>query len=87
MLCPYIANEPLTDAGWQAWDVLTRASSQLRIAPGAVIGIDLVAALRLGEILGHDLQALAELLPAGEAGLVKAMNNRLTDNYEDSRNP
>jgi hypothetical protein len=55
--------------------------------PGAVIGIDLVAALRLGEALGHDLQALAELLPAGEAGLVKAMNNRLTDNYEDSRNP
>jgi hypothetical protein len=67
--------------------VLTRSGGQLRIVPGAVIGIDLVAALRLGEALGHDLQALAELLPAGEAGLVKAMNNRLTDNYEDSRNP
>ncbi len=77
MLCPYIDNEPLTDTGWQAWDVLTRASSQLRIAPGAVVGIDLAAALRLGEALGYDAHALAELLPAGEAGLVKALNERI----------
>jgi len=42
-----------------------------------VIGIDLVAALRLGDALGHDLYALAELLPAGEAGLVKALNERM----------
>ena len=76
-LCPYVANEPLTDVGWQAWDVLTRCAGHLRIAPGAVIGIDLVAALRLGDALGHDLYALAELLPAGEAGLVKALNERM----------
>lgn len=54
-----------------------RCSGQLRVVPGAVIGLDLAAALRLGEALGHDLQALAELLPAGEAGLVKALNERL----------
>jgi hypothetical protein len=42
-----------------------------------VIGLDLAAALRIGEALGHDLQALAELLPAGEAGLVKALNERI----------
>lgn len=57
--------------------MLTRSGGQLRIAPGAVIGIDLVAALRLGEALGHDLHALAEFLPAGEAGLVKALNERI----------
>ncbi len=77
MLCPYIANEPLTDGGWQAWDVLTRSTGQLRIAPGAVVGIDFAAALRLGEALGYDVHALAELLPAGEAGLVKALNERI----------
>jgi hypothetical protein len=54
-----------------------RSSGQLRIAPGAVIGLDLAAALPIGEALGHDLQALAELLPAGEAGLVKALNERI----------
>jgi len=64
-----------------------RCTGQLRLAPGAVVGIDLAATLRLGEALGYDAHALAEFLPAGEAGLVKAMNNRLTDNYEDSRNP
>lgn len=57
--------------------MLTRSGGQLRIAPGAVIGIDLAAALRLGEALSHDLPALAELLPAGEAGLVKALNERI----------
>lgn len=67
--------------------MLTRSGGQLRIVPGAVVGIDFAAALRLGEALGYDIHAVAELLPAGEAGLVKAMNNRLTDNYEDSRNP
>lgn len=63
----------------QAWDVLTRSSGQLRIAPGAVIGIDIGVALSLGEALGYDLQALAELLPAGEAGMVKALNGQTGD--------
>ena len=75
-LCPYVANEPMTDAGWQAWDVLLRCSGQLRIVAGAVIGLDLGAALCLGEALGHDRRALAELLPAGEAGLLAALNQQ-----------
>ncbi|WP_337875599.1 hypothetical protein [Elioraea sp.] len=57
--------------------MLIRCTGQLRLAPGAVIGIDLAAALRLGEALGYDAHALAELLPAGEAGLVKALNERI----------
>jgi hypothetical protein len=58
--------------------VLTRCSGQLRVALGAVIGLDFDAALRLGEALGYDLYALAELLPAGEAGMVKTLNERPT---------
>lgn len=77
--CPYIAHEPLSDAGWAAWDVLTRCSGQLRLAPqgAGVIGLDLAAAIHLGRAAGYDEQALAELLPAGETGLVKALNERL----------
>jgi hypothetical protein len=37
-LCPYIANEPATDAGWPASDVLLRCSGQLRVTHVAAIG-------------------------------------------------
>jgi hypothetical protein len=65
--------------GWQAWDVTTRCAGQLRLAPNAsiVIGIDMSAALAMGTALGHDVYALAELLPAAEAGMVAAINRRL----------
>jgi hypothetical protein len=76
-LCPYIANEPLTDGGWQAWDVLLRCSGQLRLGAGAVVGIELQAALVVGAAFGHDARALAELLPAGEAGMTKALNEQI----------
>jgi hypothetical protein len=77
--CPYVEHEPLTDAGWQAWNVITRCSGQLRVAANAaiVIGIDLGSALAIGAALGHDVYALAELLPAAEAGAVAALNARL----------
>jgi hypothetical protein len=60
--------------------VITRCSGQLRLAPTAaiVIGIDLAAALAIGAALGHDVCALAELLPAAEAGVVAAFDRRLT---------
>ncbi len=56
-----------------------RCSGQLRIAPrgGSVIGIDLDAALSIGAALGYQRAAVAELLPAGEAGLVAAINELL----------
>jgi hypothetical protein len=74
-----LEREPLTDAGWQTWDVILRCTGQLRLVPNAaiVIGIDLAAALSIGAALGHDVYALAELLPAAEAGLVTALNARL----------
>lgn len=59
--------------------MLTRCGAQLRVAPhgAAVLGLDLGTALAIGIALGHDAYLLAELLPAGEAGLVKALNERL----------
>ena len=39
--------------------------------------IDLAAALSVGAALGYDTRALAELLPAAEAGLAAAIRHRL----------
>jgi hypothetical protein len=72
-----VENEPLTEAGWQAWDVLMRCSGQIRAVPGAAIGLDFAAALAVGAALGYDAAALAELLPAGEAGMIAVINERL----------
>jgi len=59
--------------------VLTRCACQLRLAPNAsvVIGLDLSAAIALATALFYDARAVAELLPAAEAGLVAALNARL----------
>ena len=72
----------MTDAGWQAWDVLTRCGGQLRLNAAAVIGIDLAAALALATALGYDARAIAELLPAGEAGLITALNERFAKQHD-----
>jgi hypothetical protein len=56
--------------------VLLRCSGQLQILAGAVLGLDLAAALQLGEALGHDRPALAELLPSADAGLLAALNQQ-----------
>lgn len=71
----------MTDAGWQAWDIITRCSGQLRLSPNgaSVLGLELGIALSIGSALGYDTMALAELLPAAEAGLVAALNARLLD--------
>ena len=75
---------PLTDAGWQAWDVLTRCSGQLRLAPNGsvVIGIDLAAAIALATALGYEASSVAELLPAAEAGLITALNERIASQHD-----
>jgi hypothetical protein len=77
--CPYLEHEPLTDAGWQAWDVLARCSGQLRLAPNAsvVIGLDLAGAIALATALTYDVRSVAELLPSAEAGMVAAINRWL----------
>ncbi len=77
--CPYVEHEPLTDAGWQAWDLVTRGVGLQIYAPYGSLSprIDLPVALSVGAALGYEVGALAELLPAAEAGLVAAFRHRL----------
>ena len=64
--------------------MLTRCGGQLRLAPNAsaVIGLDLAAAIALATALGYDPRSIAELLPAGEAGLITALNERLAKQHD-----
>lgn len=41
---------------------------------GAVVGLDMAAALAVAEARGLDRAAMADLLFAGEAGLLRAVN-------------
>lgn len=41
------------------------------------VGVDLPAALRVGEVLGYDLVALALLLPMAEGAIANAVQERL----------
>jgi hypothetical protein len=55
---------------------------QIRIVPGAVIGWDLGAAFVLGAALGVPAPAIAELLPAIEAVMVRCVNAQIAANYD-----
>ena len=56
---------------------MQRLGGQLRLAPGAVIGWDMGAALMLGAALGVSAPAIAELLPEIEAVMVRKLNETL----------
>ena len=55
---------------------------QLRIGPGAVIGWDMGAAFMLGAALGVSAPAIAELLPAIEAVMVRCVNAKIAANHD-----
>ncbi len=63
--------------GAQVWDLALKLGGQLRVVPGAVIGWDLGAAMALGQALGVNPLATAEILPAIEAVAVRAINEQL----------
>ena len=63
--------------GWQVWDLVGRLGGQLRVAPGAVLGWDMGAALALASALGIDTLIAAELLPAIEAVMVRKLNEQM----------
>lgn len=65
--------------GWEAWDIALRCAGQLRTVHLAVIGIDMNAAIRIGEAFGYDPIGLSELLPACEAGMVSAINAKVNE--------
>lgn len=81
--CPYCTSEPQTMEGWQAWDVALRCTGQLRMTQLIVIGLDMGAAIKIGEVLGYDATGLAELLPSCEAGMVAAMNEKIGNAVKD----
>ena len=64
------------------WDLVGRLGGQLRIVPGAVIGWDLGAAIALGAALGIPAPAIAELLPAIEAVMVRCINAQIAPNHD-----
>jgi hypothetical protein len=45
----------------------------------AVIGIDMNAALKIAETLGHEAATVADLLPACESGMVTAINAKVNE--------
>lgn len=59
---------------------MLRCAGQLRLVPGAAIGIDLNACFGMGAGLGYDATGLAELLPAAEAGTIAGFNERMKSN-------
>ena len=61
----------MTEAGWQAWELLTGNIGTIRRGPrGGIIGIDLPALLIQAQALGYDRPLLARLLPFVERGMV-----------------
>lgn len=54
-----------------------RLGGQLRVAPNAIIGWDMGAALALGRALGVSTRAAAELLPEIEAEMVRKVNEQI----------
>ncbi|MGL4963189.1 MAG: DUF7697 family protein [Inquilinus sp.] len=87
--CPYIEFAPRTVEGAEAWDVLKRSQGQMRCAgmAGAVVGLDMPAALRLGEDLGYDRLSLAQLLPTAEPAAIEAINRQVQSRTEKIGGP
>lgn len=73
--------------GWQVWDLTQRLGGQLRIAPGAVIGWDMGAALALAAALGIAPLIAAELLPEIEAVMVRKLNDALRSGSLQGHDP
>jgi len=54
-----------------------RLGGQMRVIPGAVVGLDMGAALAMARALGVDEGLVAELLPGIEAVMVRRMNEQV----------
>lgn len=74
---------PQTHEGWQVWDLVGRIGGQTRAIPGAVLGWDMNAALAMGRALGIESLAVAELLPAIEAVMIRKTNEKIEEGRQD----
>jgi len=76
-------NRPQTIEGWQVWDLAKKLTGQLHAVPGAVLGLDMTAALACAHALGVDTLVCAELLPEVEGMMVRGLNAQIrTDQQE-----
>ena len=80
--CPAVLNRPLTIEGWQVWDLAQRLTGQLRAVPGAILGLDMTAALAMADALGIDTLACAELLPEVEGMMVRGLNAQIRAEHD-----
>ena len=62
-----------------------RLGGQLRVAPRAIIGWDMNAALALARALGIDARAVAELLPEIEAEMAAKLNEQIQSETDGGR--
>ncbi len=62
-------NAPESMEGWQAASAIDICASQLRMAQGRVVGLDLNAWMLACECAGLDKVTAIDLFPAVEAGL------------------
>ena len=63
-----------------------RLTGQLRVLPGAVLGLDMTAALAVAEALGLNTLACAELLPEIEGMMVRGRNEQIAQHYKPGFN-
>jgi hypothetical protein len=66
-------NAPESLEGWQAASAIEICASQLRMAQGWVVGLDLNAWMLACESTGLDKATAIDLFPAVEAGLVSTL--------------
>ena len=66
-------NAPQSLDGWQAASAIEVCASQLRMAQGRVVGLDLNAWMLACESTGLDKATALDLFPAVEAGLMSAI--------------
>lgn len=66
-------NAPKSLEGWQAASTIDLYASQLRMAQGRVVGLDLNAWMLACECTGLDRATAIDLFPAVEAGLMSTL--------------
>ena len=69
-------NAPESLEGWQAASAIDICASQLRMAQGRVVGLDLNAWMLVCECTGLDRATAIDLFPAVEAGLMDTLEER-----------
>lgn len=82
-MCPYIANDAITQEGFEAWEVITRCSGQLNYYPnGTIAGFNIPSVLSVSQVLGYDAQAQLLLLNYADQGLSEALKDHGNSNTE-----